>query len=162
MGLGRSCGKTPGLGLSKMPFPLSSLFFFCKSPLFNGASLFSFLLLFGFCWSKSSWMSLISAFLFSAWAFALSSESICCLASLRSSRRRCQSSFCFCSRSGALCVISTFSAGVAMSDSGCALETVANAAMVRNTILIVLAFFMALTLKRPEKERRQVLFPSPS
>ena len=154
MGLGRSCGKTPGLGLSKMPFPLSSLFFFCKSPLFNGASLFSFLLLFGFCWSKSSWMSLISAL-----ALALMSERICCLACLRSSRKRSQFSFSLCPRSGALCVISTFSAGVAMSDSGCALETVANAAMVRNASVFVLAFFMALTLKRPEKERRQVFVP---
>ena len=82
------------------------------------------------------------------------SERICCLASLRSSRKRCQFSFSFCPRSGAPCVISVFSAGIAMSDSGCAHGTVTNAEPVSNA-MSVLVFFIALTLKRLEKEGRR-------
>ena len=89
------------------------------------------------------------------------SERICCLASLRSSRKRCQSSFCFCPRSGALCVISVFSTGVAMSDSGCASGAVTRAEPVKNAMSLFV-LFIALTLKRLEKIGRRFSPPPDS
>ena len=52
-------------------------------------------------------------------------------------------------------MISVFSAGIAISDSGCASGTVTKTELV-NKVIILFAFFIALTLKRLGKRGRRI------